>query len=103
MPVAIEFQNGSSDTTIVFENTFGGQIYQTTIGFKPTIVTFDPEIWLLSSNNVVTFDPTLGTTEPLLLLNRIPIILIRQIFLRMNVCSLRNSVYFYFMKVIHCR
>jgi aminopeptidase N len=63
MPVAIEFQNGASDTTIVFDNTFAGQLFQTTIGFTPTIVTFDPEIWLLSANNAVTFDPTLSTNE----------------------------------------
>jgi aminopeptidase N len=63
MPVPVEFQNGLNDTTLVFENTYSGQLFHATLNFNASTANFDPEIWILAANNSVTFDPTLGVND----------------------------------------
>ncbi len=56
MPVPIRFTASGFDTTVVFNHTFSGQVFTATVNFPATTATFDPELWLLSGNNTVTYD-----------------------------------------------
>jgi hypothetical protein len=56
MPVPIRFVGGGHDTTIVFNHTFSGQVFTVPINFTVSTVTFDPNLWLISKNNTVTYD-----------------------------------------------
>ncbi len=60
MPVPIRFQGPSLDTIIVFNHTSSGQIFNTTITQNINTVTFDPDLWILSANNTVVHDVSLG-------------------------------------------
>lgn len=60
MPVPLKFFGEGIDTTIVFDNTFSGQIFNKNPGFVVDSVKFDPEQWLISTNNTVA----LGISEP---------------------------------------
>ncbi len=53
MPVPIRFQDATHDTTLVFNHTSSGEIFNATLNFTATTVTFDPELWLISKNNTV--------------------------------------------------
>ena len=53
MPVPLEFKNATHDTIVVFDNSFSGQQYALNIGFRPDSVKFDPELWIVSANNIV--------------------------------------------------
>ncbi len=59
MPVPVRFQGSGHDTTIVFNHTFSGQAFNAELNFTATTVTFDPNLWLISKNNTVTFDSQL--------------------------------------------
>jgi hypothetical protein len=54
MNVPIEFKDAAHDTVVVFSNTFLGQSFSADLGFIPTQVIFDPALWILSGNDVVT-------------------------------------------------
>ena len=56
MPVPIRFSAAGHDTTVVFNHTYSGQIFNCSLNFTATAVTFDPDLWLISKNNTVTFD-----------------------------------------------
>jgi hypothetical protein len=64
MPVPIRVQNGSNDTTLVFNHTSSGQIFTATLGFTAATVTFDPDLWILSANNTVIHNSALGISDP---------------------------------------
>ncbi len=64
MPVPIHFLGVGLDTILRFENTFNGQIFHAVISNAITAVTFDPELWLLASNNTVTANPLLALESP---------------------------------------
>jgi aminopeptidase N len=53
MPVPVKFIGLTKDTTIVFDNTFSGQSFTTTVNFPIIHAKFDPELWVLSANNTV--------------------------------------------------
>lgn len=53
MPVPVKFIGATQDTTIVFDHTFSGQTFSTTVGFPIINAQFDPELWILSANNTV--------------------------------------------------
>ncbi len=53
MPVPVRFTDGINDTTLVFNHTFSGQVFNATLNFTATTVEFDPELWLISRNNTV--------------------------------------------------
>ena len=57
MPIAINFAGPSGDTTIVFDHTYSGQIFNVTINFPITKVIVDPDLHILSSGNSVTEKP----------------------------------------------
>lgn len=54
MPVPIHFIGATQDTTIVFDHTFSGQVFSGTVNFPVITAEFDPELWLLSSNNIIS-------------------------------------------------
>jgi hypothetical protein len=56
MPVPVKFTAAGFDTTLVFNHTFSGQIFNATINFPATAAAFDPDLWILSGNNTVTYD-----------------------------------------------
>lgn len=53
MPIEIMFIGPAKDTTIIFDNTYSGQIFTPTINFPVINVKFDPKLWILSSGNTV--------------------------------------------------
>ena len=57
MPVPIRFWNSEQDTTVVLEHTFSGESFTVELAFLADSVELDPEIWLLSGQNVVTAVP----------------------------------------------
>ncbi|MEI6488306.1 MAG: M1 family aminopeptidase [Bacteroidota bacterium] len=54
LPIPVEFIGAGHDTTIVFDHTYSGQVFTTTLNFPIDNVIFDPELHILSANNIVT-------------------------------------------------
>jgi hypothetical protein len=50
----LQFFGENKDTTIVFNHTFSGEVFTANPGFTIDSVLFDPELWLVSANNLVT-------------------------------------------------
>jgi len=53
MPVPLRFFGEGKDTTLVFNNTFSGQIFDAKPGFTIDSMQFDPDKWLISANNTI--------------------------------------------------
>jgi hypothetical protein len=53
MPVPLKFKDATHDTIIVFDNTFSGQQYTVDPGFRPDSIIFDPEQWIVTTNDTV--------------------------------------------------
>ncbi|MCB0380107.1 MAG: T9SS type A sorting domain-containing protein [Flavobacteriales bacterium] len=56
IPIPIYLKGQGLDTTVVFDHTFSGQHFTISIPFTIDSVFFDPELWILSKNNIVTYD-----------------------------------------------
>ncbi|HRB52622.1 MAG: T9SS type A sorting domain-containing protein [Bacteroidia bacterium] len=54
MSVPVRFYGNGTDTTIVFNHTFSGQQFTASIPWQVDSVVFDPDLWILSANNLVT-------------------------------------------------
>ncbi|MCF0048845.1 T9SS type A sorting domain-containing protein [Dyadobacter sp. LJ53] len=56
LPVPLLFQNTTTgqQKLVVLNNTTSGQTFFENLGFEPNMVTFDPEKWLVTKNNVIT-------------------------------------------------
>jgi len=54
MPVPVQFFGAGKDTIIVFNHTYSGEIFSANPGFAVDSLKFDPDLWLLSANNVTT-------------------------------------------------
>ncbi|MEZ4807408.1 MAG: M1 family aminopeptidase [Flavobacteriales bacterium] len=54
MPVPIRFKNGDQDSTVVLDHAFSGQSFAFTLPFQADSALLDPEIWILSGQNIVT-------------------------------------------------
>lgn len=63
LPLPIYLTNGIEDTLLRVENSFDGQSYVFTIPFTVSNVFFDPELWLISGNNVVVGLNEINTTN----------------------------------------
>ena len=63
MPVPVKLTDGVHDTTLVLNHTFSGQVFTASLGFAPTELVFDPDLWLASRNNIV--QEVSATGEPL--------------------------------------
>ena len=55
MPVPIQFKGTENDTILVFDNTYTGQRFTADPGFDTDSVFFDPEMWILSDQNLVIY------------------------------------------------
>jgi aminopeptidase N len=68
MPVPIRFWNSEQDTVVVLDHSFSGESFTVDLAFLADSVELDPEIWLLSGQNVVTAVPDVGRSRgPLML------------------------------------
>lgn len=54
MPVPIRFEGVNIDTTVVFDHTFSGETFTTSIPFQITSASFDPERWILTRLKFIT-------------------------------------------------
>jgi hypothetical protein len=54
MPVPLKFIGEEKDTTIVFNHTFSGEMFEINPGFTIISTEFDPDLWLISANNHIT-------------------------------------------------
>lgn len=54
LPLPIQFSNGTQDTIVRIDHTSSGQNFILNIPFNVTSVTFDPELWIISNNNLIS-------------------------------------------------
>ncbi|MCC6841385.1 MAG: peptidase M1 [Flavobacteriales bacterium] len=54
MPVPVRFSGGGQDSTVVLQHTANDQEFTFDLPFTVEQVVFDPEIWLVSAQNLVT-------------------------------------------------
>jgi aminopeptidase N len=54
MPVPILFKNNTMDTVVVLDHTNSGQAFSFTLPFQADSAILDPDIWILSGQNIVT-------------------------------------------------
>jgi aminopeptidase N len=52
LKVPIRFRSSTSDTTIVFNHTQNGQVFNFFLPFYPDQITFDPEKWLIAKSSI---------------------------------------------------
>ncbi len=57
MPIPIEFKGKNGDTIIVFDHTYQGQSFTTNLNFFVEDLIFDPDSWIISSNNIILHTP----------------------------------------------
>ena len=65
MPVALKFKNATQDTTIIFNNTFSGQNFMVNVPFIYDSIIFDPGLWLIEKNTIITTIIDYGAPEKL--------------------------------------
>ncbi|WAC15156.1 M1 family aminopeptidase [Dyadobacter pollutisoli] len=56
LPVPLLFKNSvtAEQKLVVLDNTSSGQVFTENLGFAADVVEFDPEVWLITKNNVLT-------------------------------------------------
>ncbi len=55
MPVPIQFMGANGeDSILVFDNTANNQNFNVTLPYQAVNATVDPELWLISNNNIIT-------------------------------------------------
>ena len=65
LPVPVRLYGGGMDSTVVLDNTGNDQVYSFHLPFDVDSVLFDPDIWLISANNVlVNVDELNGDATP---------------------------------------
>lgn len=52
LPVALKFKNTTQEKTIVVDNKINNEVFIQKIGFVPDTVLIDPEVWLITKNNL---------------------------------------------------
>lgn len=68
MPVPVRFWNGSQDTTVVVDHTVSGQSFTFTLPFLADSAEVDPDLWILSGQNIATQVPAIDAERPALVL-----------------------------------
>jgi aminopeptidase N len=63
MPVPIYIKGQNQDTTLIFEHSFSGEVFNANIPFTIDSVFFDPELWVLSANPTVLSVDELENSE----------------------------------------
>lgn len=71
MPVPIVFKNTTEETTIVLDHTFSGQTFNFDLPFQADSALFDPEIHIVTGQNLVLKVPVMafGSDRPVLFPN----------------------------------
>ena len=71
MPVPIHFKNAIWDTVVVVDHNFSGQLFTLPLPYQVDSALIDPDIWILSGQNVVTRvpDTAMGSDRPVLFPN----------------------------------
>jgi len=59
LPVPVLFKNANTDTLIVLDNTVNGEIFSFNLPFQADSAVLDPDLWLISGQNIVTRVPEL--------------------------------------------
>jgi hypothetical protein len=56
LPIPLLFRNSvtAQQKLVVLDNTSNGQLFTENLGFTADVVEFDPEVWLITKNNVLT-------------------------------------------------
>lgn len=73
MPVPVRLKNAFQDTTIVLDHTFSGQLFNVAIPFQADSLLLDPDMWILSGQNMVTHVPVSAFATDRLLLYPSPV------------------------------
>jgi len=63
MPVPIKFYSKGWDTTLVFNHTSSGQLFNVDIGRQVDSIKIDPELWILSAKNTVKYTNMVAVDE----------------------------------------
>lgn len=74
MPVPIQFKNSTSDSTVVLDHTVSGQTFSFNLPFMADSALFDPEVWILSGQNLVLKVPVQAFLSDELLLYPDPVV-----------------------------
>lgn len=72
MPVDVKLTDEVHDTILVLDHVFSGQIFSANLSFSPTELIFDPELWLLSRNNLIQEEGFNGLPLPEISLDVLP-------------------------------
>lgn len=72
MPIPVKLTDGVHDTTLVLNHTFSGQVFTATLDFSPTELVFDPDLWIVSRNNLVQEVSDTGEPLPQFTLDVVP-------------------------------
>ncbi len=54
LPVPVRFWNSTNDTTVVLDHQSSGQLFTFNLPFQADSAQLDPDLWLISAQNVVT-------------------------------------------------
>ncbi len=68
LPVPIRFYGGGIDSTVVLDNTVNDQDFTFHLSFPIDSAVFDPDLWLISGNNITTSVSELGRDRAQLIL-----------------------------------
>ncbi len=63
MPVPVKLTDGIHDTILVLNHTFSGQKFTANLNFQPNELIFNPDLWIVSRNNLI--QEVSSTGEPL--------------------------------------
>lgn len=74
MPVPVRFKNGVMDSTVVLDHGFSGEVFSFTLPFQADSAFFDPDLWVLSGQNLVLKVPMRALTSDAPLLYPDPVI-----------------------------
>jgi hypothetical protein len=66
MDVPVRFYGNNTDSTVIIHHTYSGQAYTCALPFTVDSVVIDPELWLISGNNVARKLPVIGQENFLL-------------------------------------
>lgn len=72
LPVPVRFKNNEMDTIIVLQNTTNGQGFSFTLPFMADSAFLDPDLWLITGQNLVTQVPELDALDGLMLIDPNP-------------------------------
>lgn len=67
LPVPIRFSGGGADSTVVLDHTTNGQQFTFHLPFAATDAVFDPDLWLISGNNIIAHVDEMAPSTGMLL------------------------------------